>query len=86
MRRKHKNERKVFVKTPTGKSKVVFKKRNPNRKTCKKCGEMLKGIKRINSFKLNKTNKSLKKNNRKFGGELCSKCSREEIIMGARGE
>ena len=86
MRRKHKSERKVFVKTTTGKNKVVFRKRNPNKKTCRKCGELLKGIKRISSFKLNKTNKSLKKNNRKYGGELCSRCSREEIIKGAREE
>ena len=83
MKRKSKSERKIFVKTPT-KNKIDYRKANPGKRTCKECGASLHGIKRDNSFSLRKVSKSKKKVNRKFGGELCSKCSRSKIIKSAR--
>ncbi len=84
MNRKAKSERKVFVKTPSGKNIISYRKRTPKKKTCKICGKILYGIRRENAFKLKKINKSFKTVNRKYGGELCSSCSRNEIIKGVR--
>ena len=84
MKRKSKSERKVFVKTPSGRNTISLRDRRPSKRTCKTCGAVLKGVKRISAFKLSKTSKSKKRANRKFGGELCSRCSREIILEGAR--
>ena len=79
MRRKSKSERKVFVKTPN-RNKISLRKSKPNKRTCKECGAFLIGIKRNNAFSLKKVGKSKKRSNRKFGGDLCSKCSRVKIV------
>ncbi|MAF51122.1 MAG: 50S ribosomal protein L34e [Nanoarchaeota archaeon] len=83
MRRKSKSERKVFVKTPT-RNKISFRKSSPGKKPCVECGTQLMGIKRDSTFSLRRVSKSKKRVNRKFGGELCSRCSREIIVEGAR--
>ena len=79
--RKSKSERKIFVKTIKG-NKVAYKIRKPRNNTCGKCKVNLSGIPRDNVAKLK--NYSKKRVNRKYGGNLCSKCSREAIIKGAR--
>jgi len=79
MRRKSKSERKIFVKTTT-RNKIRYVKAKPKKRTCTGCGALLIGIKRDSSFSLKKMVKSKKRVSRKFGGELCSKCSRERII------
>ncbi|MBU2639565.1 MAG: hypothetical protein KKG75_02535 [Nanoarchaeota archaeon] len=61
-----------------------MKRSNPKKRICKSCGKALKGIKRMNAFSLRKINKSFKRVNRKYGGELCTTCSREKIIETVR--
>jgi ribosomal protein L34E len=84
MRIKSVNLRKVFVRTPSGKSKITYRERKPNLVRCSDNGEKLKGIPRVDAFKLKKTVKSKKSVNRKFGGQLSSSASRRRIIELAR--
>ena len=84
MRPQSVNQRKVFVKTPAGRTKITFRERKPNLVRCSDNGEKLKGIPRVNAFKLKKTVKSKKSVNRKYGGQLSSSASRRRIIELAR--
>jgi large subunit ribosomal protein L34e len=70
--------RRVFVKTPT-KVKIDYKKRKPSKKLCPSCGSVLKGAPITRTYKT-KIAKTKKRPERAFGGCLCSKCSRREII------
>ena len=80
MRPQSVHERKIFVKTPGGITKVVYKRSKPNLARCSDTGEKLKGIPRIKSFKLKSIVKSKKRVNRKYGGQLSSNASRRRII------
>jgi large subunit ribosomal protein L34e len=83
MKRKGKSERKVFVKTTRG-NKVKYVGKNPDSDVCSECNENLKGIPRTKVSKIGNTPKSKKRVNRKYGGNLCNKCSRKKIISEAR--
>lgn len=72
--------RKVFRKVPGGRTKVHFRKRKPNAAKCSNCGSVLKGIPRELPFKMRTMAKTKKRPERPFGGVLCSKCMRIEII------
>ena len=84
MRPQSVHERKIFVKTPSGKNKISYRKSKPNLVRCSDTGEKLKGIPRINAFKLKNIFKSRKRVNRKYGGQLSSNASRRRIIELAR--
>ena len=84
MRRKYKNERKIFVKTPVGRNKISYKTKCPKNSRCSETGQLLMGIPRVNAFGLRKINTSKKRVNRKYGGQLSSGVSRRRIIELAR--
>jgi large subunit ribosomal protein L34e len=73
-------KKKIFVKSPAGKNKLKFKNKKAGKILCLNCRIELSGLPRIKSSKLGKTTRNLKKINRKYGGLLCSGCSREEIV------
>lgn len=77
--------RKVYVRTPSGETKVHYRYKKPKVARCS-CGALLKGIPRERPYKMINLAKSKKKNARPFGGNLCSKCMREEIISRVRKE
>jgi large subunit ribosomal protein L34e len=83
MKRKGKSERKVFTSVTKG-NRMSFRPGNHSKKLCGHCGSLLSGIKRIRAIRLGKTFKSKKRVNRKFGGSLCSLCSREKIVESTR--
>lgn len=70
--------RRVFVKLPKG-VKLTYRARKPSKSICGNCGKQLSGVLRERTYKMKNSAKSKKKPSRKFGGNLCSKCSREEI-------
>ncbi|MFH1065066.1 MAG: 50S ribosomal protein L34e [Nanoarchaeota archaeon] len=76
--------RRVFVKTPGGKTVLHYRKRKPSKAICAGCGELLHGVPRERPFIMQRLGKTKKRPERKFGGVLCSKCSRNKIKEHAR--
>lgn len=75
--------KKVYVKTPGGKTVVHYKHKKPKAAKCPSCGNALKGTSRKRPYKMKKAGKTKKKVTRPYSN-LCSRCMRKEIIRGAR--
>ena len=69
--------RKVKVKTPGGNTVTHYRKRKPSKAKCAGCGQVLKGVPRERPYKMQNMAKTKKRPERKFGGVLCSRCSKE---------
>ncbi|MCX8147002.1 MAG: 50S ribosomal protein L34e [Candidatus Woesearchaeota archaeon] len=78
--------RRVFRRTPSGKTKLHYRKRKPAQPKCALCGSVLKGMPRARALRLRKIAKTKKRPERPYGGNLCSKCMRAKIIEKARSE
>lgn len=78
--------RNVYVKLPGNKVKLVRKKSNPAIAKCGICGNYLHGIPRLKIGRFKNLPKSKKRPNRPYGGNLCSRCMREEIARRAGGQ
>ncbi len=74
----------MAVKTPGGEVKTHYKERKPKKAKCGMCGKELKGVPRERPSKLSKIPKTQRRPERKFGGVLCSSCSRKKILAEAR--
>ena len=72
--------RRVFVRTISGKTKLTYRKRKPSKSKCSACSKVLKGVPNVRATKLKLIPKSKKRPSRPFGGELCSSCTRKELI------
>lgn len=71
--------KKVRIKLPSGSLTTHFKKEKPSRTKCKECGSEVHGLPRLKPVRYSNLNKSARTISRKYGGELCSRCSRERI-------
>lgn len=71
--------RRLKKKTPSGRSKVDYVRRKPSSSLCGSCGKKLHGVPRDLPSKYKNLSSTKKKPNRKFGGNLCSPCSRSVI-------
>jgi len=78
-------KRKIYVKLPGNRLSIVIKRMKPKIARCGNCGKELQGIKKLSTNKFKNLAKSKKRPNRAYGGNLCSKCSREEILRRLRG-
>ncbi|MBU2638142.1 MAG: 50S ribosomal protein L34e [Nanoarchaeota archaeon] len=76
--------RRVFVKTPGGVTKLQYRKRKPSKAKCASCGALLAGVPRERPYKMQRMAKTKKRPERKFGGTLCTKCSRVKLKEHAR--
>ncbi len=76
--------KRVKKRVPSGVARLFFKKQMPGKAVCGSCSAELHGIPRLSSSKLRAAGKSEKSVNRKFGGALCSACSRARIKQEAR--
>lgn len=83
-RKRSRSLRKIYVKTPGGRTTVHYKHRKPKAAKCGRCGARLFGIARERPCRMRKMGKSMKKVNRPYGGNLCSKCMREMFVEKAR--
>ena len=72
--------RKIFRRTPGGTTAIHFKKRKPKAAKCGNCGALLKGVPRAFPFRMRSMAKTKKRPERPYGGVLCSKCMRQEMI------
>ena len=77
--RRSRTLRRVFRKITKG-VKLVYEKSKPEKAHCGSCGAVLKGVPRERPYKMKTMPKSQKRPERMFGGNLCSKCARREII------
>ncbi|MBI4452650.1 50S ribosomal protein L34e [Candidatus Woesearchaeota archaeon] len=76
--------RKLYRKVPGGRTAIHFKRRKPKAPHCSNCGAVLKGIPRELPYKMRSMAKTKKRPERPFGGSLCSRCMRLEMIKRAR--
>ncbi len=83
-RRRSRSLRKIFVKTPGGRTTVHYKRRKPKAAHCGRCGAILKGIPHERPYKMENMGKSKKRPERPYGGVLCSKCMRALFVEKAR--
>ena len=79
---KSRKYRKIYKKTPGGRTAIHYMQRKAGMVGCAKCGSTIKGIKNVFASREGALPKSDKRINRIFGGSLCSRCSR--IILKAR--
>jgi large subunit ribosomal protein L34e len=77
-------KRKVFVKTPGGKTITQYRRRKPSKAKCGSCGALLSGVPRELPCKMATMSKTEKRPERPFGGVLCSKCMRVKFKTEAR--
>ena len=82
--RRSRTFRRVYVKTPSGNNKILYKRRKPKAAHCANCGNILHGIPHELPFKMKNIPISQKRPERIFGGNLCSKCTKREIIRMVR--
>lgn len=71
--------RKVFVKTPGGKTVLHYRKRKPKKAVCANCKKPLNGVMRERPYKMKNLPKTKKRPERAYGGVLCSQCSRLKL-------
>ncbi|MBD3263278.1 hypothetical protein GF374_02775 [Candidatus Woesearchaeota archaeon] len=76
-RHKSSSMKKIRRRTPSGKTKIVYKHKKPGKHKCAVCGALLHGKPRGRPVEIKRLNKSKRKPERPFGGKLCSKCSRK---------
>lgn len=76
--------RRIFVKTPGGRTVMHYRQRKPAKAQCAGCGRVLAGVARGRASELHKMAKSEKRPERPFGGVLCGGCMRREMIARAR--
>jgi len=78
--------RKVFVKTPGGKTTFHFRRRKPSKAKCADCKTELAGVPRELPRKMTNLPKTAKRPDRPYGGVLCSACTRKLLQQKARQE
>ncbi|MDJ0273703.1 MAG: 50S ribosomal protein L34e [Nitrososphaerota archaeon] len=74
--RVRKGIRRVFVRTPGGRTVVHYEDKRPNFRRCAVCGEVLHGIRRDDERPLPKSQKRV---SRYHGGNVCHRCLESRI-------
>lgn len=83
-RQRSRSLRRVYRKTPGGRTVVHYRRMKPSKAKCSKCGKLLKGVPRERPYKMRKMTKTKKRPERPYGGVLCSRCMRKLMIEKAR--
>ena len=85
---KHKSRtlRRVYRKTPGGKTRILYRNRKPKKVSCANCGAGLIGVTQMRTVKARNGPKTKKRPQRPYGGVLCGQCSRTLIKNNARME
>ena len=69
---------------PSGKYRMVVKRKKPTVAKCAGCGMPLHGVPRLHPNQMKKLSKTEKRPQRAYGGYLCSSCVRELFKSEAR--
>ena len=72
------------VRVPSGETRLRFRKRATAKPSCGSCGSVLPGVPRARVNQLRKLAKTERRPERPFGGVLCSKCLRLEMLKRER--
>jgi large subunit ribosomal protein L34e len=72
--------RRVSRRTPGGRVSHQYKLRKPGKAHCADCGCPLSGVANERPRKMQNMPKSKKRPSRLFGGVLCSKCMRKQLL------
>lgn len=79
--------RKVYRRTPGGRTVIHYEPRKPGIAKCAMCGKPLNGVPRARPVELRNMPKTMKRPERPYGGYLCHKCLmkylKEAIRVGA---
>ena len=78
--------RRLQVRVPGGNTVQHYAKRKPAGARCSGCGSVLKGTPRERPLKMHKLVLTMKRPERPYGGNLCSRCMRSLIIEKARSQ
>lgn len=78
--------RRVFVKTPGGRTVLRYRRRKPSKAQCAGCGKVLLGVPREHPSKMKNMPKTAKRPERPYGGVLCSACTRLLLRQKAHAE
>ncbi len=83
---KHKSRtlRRVYVRTPGGRTVMHYRRRKPQRASCAGCEKKLLGVPRELPSAMRNMPKSSKRPERPYGGYYCSSCTRELLKAKAR--
>jgi len=76
--------KKVKVRTPTGKNRIVYRREPTKGASCANCGTKLHGVAKGSESRIRKLSLSDKRPLRPFGGYYCSPCSQEVFRNRAR--
>ncbi len=66
--------RRVYRRTPGGRTVLRFEKRRPGPARCARCGRILHGVPRLRPVELRKLPKRARRPERPYGGYLCPSC------------
>jgi len=83
-RKKSRSMKRKTVITPGGRKIVHYTKGKPGKAQCGQCGRPLAGMPRVRETEMKQIPRSSRRPERPFGGNLCSICSRKEIIRRVR--
>lgn len=81
---KSRSNRRVYTRTPGGRTVIHYTRRKPKKPTCSMTGEVLKGVPRERPVKMMNMAKTKKRPQRPFGGVLSSKAARIVLKKKAR--
>ncbi|MBS3148870.1 50S ribosomal protein L34e [Candidatus Woesearchaeota archaeon] len=76
--------RRVYITTPSGINKILYKRRRNAAPQCADCEKVLPGVARGTKAQVRALPKSSRRPERPYGGRLCSTCTRKVIIAKAR--
>lgn len=82
--RQSRKVRRVYIKTPGGKTELAYKRHRPSKAKCASCGAILAGVPNQVPSKVKKLPKSSRRPERPYGGHLCSKCIRAKLKQKVR--
>ena len=68
------SRRKVYVRTPGGRTVIHYEPRKPGPARCAICGRPLNGVPRLPRAELRKLAKTEKRPERPYGGYICHRC------------
>lgn len=77
--------RRVFVKTPGGKTVLHYRSRKPGKAHCATCHHPLPGVPRGFPGEIARLPKTARRPERPYGGKLCSPCLRKFLKAKAQG-
>ncbi|MEW6063175.1 MAG: 50S ribosomal protein L34e [Nanoarchaeota archaeon] len=78
-KKKSRSLRRVYVRTPGGRTVIHYRKRKPKLARCGICGKGLKGVLRERPNRMRNLAKTKKRPSRPYGGVLCSNCTRLKL-------